>query len=350
MKVLVCSTKESMLHTRGSNHPEFVFFPEKNIEKIESMFDEVIWNETGRQFTTEELKEKVKDVDAIITCWGSNQITKEIVDAAPNLKIVAHLAGSVARIVSEELYDRGVKVIGANDTHFSESVAEGALAYMLLSLRKMDFVAKTVKAHKEEGWAITRVNPEKRGIMDRTIGLVSFGAIAEHLARMLQPFHVKIKVYSRSISDEKLKQYNMERASLEEIFSTCDIISIHTAWNKYTENMISKELLQMIKKDALLVNTARGKVIDEPAMIEELKTGRFNAVLDVFWKEPHPYEEGGLYDLDNVIIMPHMGGPTMDRYPWITSDILDEIYGYLTENKPLKSEIPKERGLTMTIS
>ena len=350
MKVLVCSTKESMLNTRGATNPEFVFFPEKNIKKIESKFDEVIWNETGRKFTDEELIEKIKDVDAVITCWGSNKLTKEILDHAKNLKIVAHMAGSVAPIVSEELYDKGIKVIGANDDQFSESVAEGALAYMMMSLRKLDKVARVMKDEKEEGWETIRKDPEYRGIMDRTIGIVSFGAIAEHLVRMLQPFHVKIKVYSRSISDEKLKQYNMERASLEEIFSTCDIISIHTAWNKHTENMISKDLLKMIKKDALLVNTARGKVIDEPAMIEELKTGRFYAVLDVFWKEPHPYEAGGLYDLDNVIIVPHKGGPTTDRYPWIADAIIDEVYDYLAEGKPLKREIKKEKGLAMTIS
>lgn len=349
MKVLVCSDKQTLVARRGITSPEFNFFNEANIKKIESKFDEVIWNETGRQFTKEELIERVKDVDAIITCWGSNQLTKEIVDNAPKLKIVAHMAGSVARIVSEELYDKGVKVIGANDVQFSESVAEGALAYMLLSLRRLELITRKVKDGKEEGWKQCKEFP-KRGIMDRTIGIVSFGAIAEHLVRMLQPFHCKIKVYSRTISDEKLKQYNMERASLEEIFSTCDIISIHTAWNKHTENMISKELLQMIKKDALLVNTARGKVIDEPAMIEELKTGRFNAVLDVFWKEPHPYEAGGLYDLDNVIIIPHEGGPTPDRYPWIADSIIDEVYDYLTEGKPLKSEISKEKGLSMTIS
>ena len=251
--------------------------------------------------------------------------------------------------IDQELYEKGVKVIGANDVQFSESVAEGALAYILMSLRKLDWVTRTTKSGKEDGWRACKGIP-KRGIMDRTIGLVSFGAIAEHLAKMLQPFHCKIKVYSRTISDEKLRKYNMERASLEEIFSTCDIISIHTAWNKHTENMISKELLSMIKPGALLVNTARGKVIDEPAMIKELKTGRFNAVLDVFWTEPHPYEVGGLYDLDNVIIVPHEGGPTHDRYPWIADSIIDEVYDYLTEGKPLKSEITKEKGLSMTIS
>ena len=85
-------------------------------------------------------------------------------------------------------------------------------------------------------------------------------------------------------------------------------------------------------------------------MIEELKTGRFKAILDVFWKEPHPYVEGELYDLDNVIIIPHKGGPTVDRYPWSANDIMDEVYEYLVENKPLRSEIPKERGLSMTTS
>lgn len=348
MKVLVCSDKNTLFAKGGNPNPEFNFFSEENVKLIESKFDEVIWNETGRQFTTEELIERVKDVDAIITCWGSNKLTEEILKHAPKLKIVAHMAGSVAPIVSEALYDRGIKVIGANDNQFSESVAEGAIAYMMLSLRRMYQTVKACKDNKEEGWKEARLHP-KRGLMDRTIGIVSYGAIADHLARMLQPFHPTIKVYSRSISDEKLKQYNMQRASLEEIFSTCDIISIHTAWNKYTENMISKDLLKMIKKDALLINTARGKVIDEPAMIEELKTGRFNAVLDVFWEEPHPYEAGGLYDLDNVIIMPHQGGPTSDRYRWIAKTIINDVYDYLTEGKPLKYEIPKEKGLYMTI-
>ena len=165
---------------------------------------------------------------------------------------------------------------------------------------------------------------------------------------MLQPFRCRIKVYSRTITDEKLKKYNLERASLEEIFSTCDIVSLHTAWNKHTENMINEDLLKLLKKGAVLINTARGKIIDEPALIRELKTKRFSAALDVYWQEPLP-SDSELYDLDNVLLMPHRGGPTPDRYAYISSELIDEVYNYLESGAPLKNEITRERALSMTL-
>ena len=119
MKILVCS---HMVILNRSDNPEFQFFPEENIKKIESKFD-VVWNDLDRQFTKEELIDRISDCDAILTCWGSNKIDKDIVDAAPKLKVMAHLAGSVASFASEELYDREIRVIGANDKHFAESVA-----------------------------------------------------------------------------------------------------------------------------------------------------------------------------------------------------------------------------------
>lgn len=342
MKALVCSDLSTILNRREGE--EFKFFPKEIIKKIESKFD-VIWNDTGRQFTKEELIERVKDVDAVFTCWESNKFDKEILEHAPNLKIIAHLAGSLAPFVSEEVYDRGIKTIGANDMHFAESVAEAAILYSLICLRQIPLIQKNIRNDKDGAWY--KVDAV-RGLLGKTVGIVSYGAIADHFARMLQPFHCKIKVYSRSISDEKLNQYKMERASLEEIFSTCDVISVHTAWNKYTENMVSKELLKMIKPNAVLVNTARGKVIDEPALIEELKTGRFKAALDVFWTEPLE-RSSELFDLENAFLMPHCGGPTPDLYPLITSDLIDEVYDYLTKGEPLKSEIKREKALSMTL-
>ena len=350
MKALVTSDRASVLN-KGHNNPEFQFFPEENIKKIEDLFDEVIWNETGRDFTEEEFLEKVRDVDAIFTCSSRNKIDKKVLDNAPKLKIVAYLMGSVAHLVTEDVYDAGVKVIGTNDGIFAESVAEAALLYILMSNRCVKNVLDTINnIGGEDGWTAARKIVYRRGLMNRTVGLVSFGAVAEHLARMLQPFHVKIKVCDiKKISEEKMKMYNMQSASLEEIFSTCDIISLHTAWTKQTEGMITRELISIIRDNALLVNTARGMIVDEPALIAELKTGRFRAVLDVTINEPPEYEKGGLYDLPNVILMPHHGGPTADRYPFIAEEMIDEVYGYLKEGKPLHNEITKDRLRTMTI-
>ena len=345
MKVLVCSPLSTTLNGRVKGKPEFYFFPEENIKKIENTFDEVIWNDTDAKFSKEELIEKVKDVDAIITCWNSNLIDKEVLDNAPKLKIIAHMAGTVAPFVTEDVYDRGILVIGANDREFSESVAEGALAYTLCKLRRLDEIARILREEKKDGW---RKFNDYRGLIDKTVGIVSFGAIAEYFVKMLQPFHCKIKVYSRSISEEKLQKYHMERASLEEIFSTCDVISVHTAWNPYTEKMINKDLIKMMKDNALIVNTARGAVIDEEALTEELKTGRIMAALDVFYPNEPPLSDNPLYTLDNVFVIDHRGGPTPDRYRFIASSIIDDVYNFLKDGTIPDNVILKERAFSMT--
>lgn len=345
-KVLMCSDLDTVLN--HEKNPEFQFFPKENIEKLESMF-EVVWNKTGRPFTQEELIEIMPDIDAVFTCWQSNQFDEKILQHAPKLKILAHLAGSVTPFVSPELYDRGIQVIGANDGHFAESVAEAALTYSIVGLRRMKEIILHIDKDREEGWMYGKVL-EKRGLFDRTVGLVSFGAVARHFARLLQPFHCKIKVFDiKPIAPEVLEEFGMEQVSLEELFSTCDVISLHTPWTPETENMVDRRMLSLIKKDALLVNTARGKLIDEPALIEELKTGRFSAALDVYWQEPLP-SGSGLYDLPNVMLMPHIGGPTRDRLPVIASDLMEEVYDYLYNGKPLKNVIGKKRGLGMTMN
>lgn len=346
MKALVCSDLSTILNGRvKGNKPEFQFFPPENIERIESLFDEVIWNTTGRAFTKEEVIERIGDCDALLTCWGSVTVDKEILDNAPKLKIIAHMAGSVASIVTPEVYERGILVIGANDREFSESVAEGALAYTLTKLRRLDETARLLPKEKGAAWHKLF---ESRGLYDRTVGIVSFGAIAEYFVKLLQPFHCNIKVYSRSIADEKLEKYHMTRASLEEIFSTCDVISIHTAWNAQTEGMINKELISMMKDNALIVNTARGAVIDEEALTEELKTGRIQAALDVFYPNEPPLDDNPLWNMDNVLMVDHRGGPTPDRYPYIGKSITLDVYNYLKDGTIPDNVIPESRALSMT--
>ncbi len=268
---------------------------------------------------------------------------KDVLDCAPNLKMIAHTAGTVAVIVNEDVYDRGITVIGANEREFSESVAEGALAMALTRYKNID-----TKLRHDVDSSLPCPDGETKSIFGCTFGIVSYGAIASHLARMLQPFGCKILVYSRNIADEELQKYNMQRASLEEIFKESDIISLHTAWNKHTENMISADLIRSMKDGALLINTARGKIVYEPALVEELKTGRIQAALDVLWHEP-PLPESELWDLPNVFITDHRGGPTPDRYKFIASNIIDDVYNFLKDGTMPTNIIKKEKALSMSI-
>ena len=310
------------------------FWSEEIAERINAMGD-VWWNPKDEKMTKEELLEVCGDADVILTGWASPQINRDIVQKAEQLKMIVHVGGSVAGYLCPEVYERGIKVIGGNN-FFAESVAEGTIAYILASLREIPYFS--YKLQKEKQFLIGSYN---EGLLGKTIGIVSYGAISQYLVKMLQVFRVKIKVYSRSISQEEVDKYHMQRADLPEIFSTCDIVSIHTALNEHTYHMIDSKLLSKLKEGSLFVNTARGAVVDEDDLIRELKTGRFKAVIDVFEHEPFP-DDSGWYDLDNVILMPHMGGPTVDRRKYITNDLMQEAYAYLTRGEP-RNEMTFER-------
>jgi phosphoglycerate dehydrogenase-like enzyme len=245
------------------------------------------------------------------------------------------------------MFDRGIRVICGNE-FFAESVAEGCIAYMLSALRMIPDQATALKNEKRWKGANGQL-VEDRGLLNKTVGIVSFGAISKYLVEMLQVFHCKIKLYSRRPLDEEYcRAKNIEQASMEEIFSTCDIISIQTAYNEHTHHMINRDLLKLIKPGALFLNTSRGKVIDELALIEELKDGRFTAFLDVYDQEP-PAPENELFNLPNVYMMPHRGGPTIDRRPVIAENLFREAYAYVNDpTSPLRDEITREKAATMT--
>ena len=315
------------------------FIP-KETEKILESIGEVIWNRTDRNFTKEELKEKVAGADVCLTGWGHVQFDADVVEVAGQLKLIAHTGGSVAPLVSDCLYDKGIRVISGNKI-FAESVAEGTIGYILSSLRDIPYYSYDMK---NGGWATKGYYNE--GLLDQTVGLVGFGMVAKYLVRMLNPFRVKIKTYDPYIKDETLIEYGVEKASLEEIFSTCKIISIHAPRKPETYHMIDRKLLEMIPNSSLLVNTARGNIIDEAALVELLQERRFKTVLDVYEIEPLP-PDSVLRKLDNVILMPHMAGPTVDRRKFVTIALIDDIKNFFNGRK-LEHEISREYAMSMT--
>lgn len=333
MKILVTSPRT------GDNTEIFdSFYPKEVQEKLYAL-GEVYFNDTDHFFSKEELMVRIQDKDIIFTGWDTPCLDKEVLDCAKKLRLIAHTGGTIA-LVDPIAYENGITVLSGN-TLYAESVAESVIAYALTALRR---IPDYCNATKNGGWNDTI--PVWEGLLDQKIGIVGYGMTTRYLLNFLKPFRPEIFVYSSHISDEELKVHGMKRATLEEIFSECKIVTIHSAMNEKNRNMISRELLSLLKSDSLLINTARGGLIDEEAMTELLGAGRFRAVLDVFCQEPLP-EKHPLRNMENVYVVPHRAGPTYDRRKFVTRALIEDVKNW--ENKlPMKTEISSSYAGFMT--
>ena len=316
------------------------FMTEEARAYLEERF-EVSYFPLDRQIKPEEIALYAKDADVLMTGWGHPMIDSGALEGT-SIKLIAHTGGSVADYVAQDVFEKGIKVISGNDL-YAESVAEGVIGYMLLGLRKMvDYIEDTRAGY----WHSERCAPSM-GLLGQTVGLIGMGAITKNLIAMLKPFGVKLKLYSGYPIDQAyLAQNNAVQASIEEIFSTCKVVSIHSALNERTKGMIGKEHFDLLQDGAIFLNTARGAIIREEEMIEALKEDRFMAVLDVYCKEP-PEPDNPLRHMKNVYCMPHQGGPTIDRTPIVTMRLADDILGF-AEGQPLRYEIAAEYAKRMT--
>lgn len=315
------------------------FYTERSIKAVEAC-GEIVWNPYDRHLTEEELIELAQDCEIIMTGWGTPKMNSDTVKKLPNLKMIAHTAGSIAYQFAPEIYDEGVQIIGANDV-FARSVAEATLAYTFCGLRRIEDMANVLRAGQ---WK-TEDRGDK-GLFYKKVGIVGFGAIARHFLELIRWFKCDVMIYSSHLSNEEAAKYGGRIATLEEIFSQCDVVSIHSSMNPKTAGMVTRELLAMLRPDSLLVNTARGGVIDEPAMFEMLMEGRFRAVLDVYAEEP-PRLDNPIRQCKNALLLPHVGGPTIDMREVCVLELAEDFLRY-QKGEPMVLEIPKEQAMRMT--
>lgn len=319
------------------------FLDAGSIKLLEDNFD-VVYNDTGKNYNQEQLAEAIKDVDVLITGWGFASCIDGPLHNNTSLKMIAHTAGSVGDLVDTEAYDKGITIVSGNKL-FAESVAEGTIAYMMAALRK---IPTEVYGLKEGLWRHPEV-PATKGLLDREIGIIGYGMISQNLMKMLQVFRCKFKIFSQFPMDEEfLKSVNATKVdTLEEIFSTCSIVSLHSALNEKTKGLIGKEHFNLLPEGALFVNTARGAIIRQKEMEEFLvERPDVTAILDVYSPEP-PEADNVMRSLKNVYLMPHRGGPTNDRYPHIGRKVVEDII-HFAKGEPLELEITREYASRMT--
>ena len=303
---------------------------------------EVVFNDTGHHALDKAmLIEHIAGVDVLLSGWGTARVDSDVLARADRLTVHAHTGGSLAPYVSGEEYARGIHVLSGNDW-YAKSVAEGCLCYTLMGLRRtVDYVL----AMRQGGW---RPAPDRtEGLIGKKVGIVGYGAIARYYAALLRWFGVDLRIYSRHMSDAELTASGGRRASMEEIFAQCDVISLHSALNEESRGMITADLLASIKPGALFVNTARAALVDDAALQREVLGGRFTAVLDVYVEEP--LAGASIYrTLPNVIAFPHIAGPTFDMRERVVLELLDDVLR-IERGEAAHNLIPYEHAIRMTV-
>ncbi|MBQ9784085.1 MAG: hydroxyacid dehydrogenase [Clostridia bacterium] len=305
---------------------------------------EVVYNTLGRQYTQTELKAALGGVDVVVTGWGTPGITGDVLDGCDSLKLVAHTGGSVADLVDVTTYEKGITVICGNKM-FAESVAEGTIAYMMSMLRH---IPDYVYSIRNGGWSRGQIEWTD-GLFGRTIGILGVGAIARNVMEMLKPFRCKFLVWddNYTVDPDYLAGVNARQTTLDEVLTSCSIVSLHASMTPASFGLIGKREFMMMQQNALFINTARGAIVRQNEMIEALQERPdLRAVLDVFEVEPVELDSP-LRSMQNVYLMPHMAGPTTDHRAAIGRAILADIRSF-AEGGELKHEIGCAAASRMT--
>ncbi|MEV0092135.1 hydroxyacid dehydrogenase [Streptomyces sp. NPDC050738] len=264
------------------------------------------------------------EAEVLFTCWGATPLTPQVLAAAPRLKAVVHAAGSVKHHITEACWERGLSVSSAAGAN-ALPVAEYTLATILLAGKRVLHSAHVYREtrgghdwHQEMGGA---------GNYLRTVGIVGASRIGRRVIELLAPFDLRVLLYDPYVTPAEAARLGAESVTLDALCTRSDVVSVHAPQLPATHHMIGSRQLALMRAGATLINTARGSLIDEPALLQELVTGRLHAVLDVTDPEL-PSPASPLYDLPNVLLTPHVAGSLGNELYRMTDQALDELERY----------------------
>lgn len=297
----------------GKNMPEL-------FECLEAAGYEVVRNTTGGILEKEQMKALISDCVGIIV--GVDPLDAEVLAAAPKLRAISKYGVGVDNIDLDYCKDHGITVsraVGAN----SEAVADYAVALMLAVARRVPMIDRKCR---ELNWGKITT----RDVSHATLGLFGLGAIGKNVARRAQGFGMKVMAYDPYWPEDFARENSIERANAEAIFQQADFISLHLPLTPETEGFVGERELSMMKPTAILINTARGGLVDEKALLRALKENRiYGAGLDAFAHEPP--EDDAWFSLDNVVLGSHCAastiGATENMGRMATENIIRDLKG-----------------------
>ncbi|MFD9700742.1 hydroxyacid dehydrogenase [Lentzea sp. NPDC059081] len=274
---------------------------------------------------------RLPDVDLLVTGWGCPPITAEVLARLPRLRAIVHTAGSVRGFVTDACWERGIAVSSAAQAN-ALPVAEYTLAMILLSGKRVLERAREYRASRRT--AVYDV-PASVGNHGATIGILSASLIGRRVIELLRPHDFHVLVHDPFVTEVD----GAESVGITELFRRSDVVSVHTPLLPETRGLVSGELLASMRDDAVLINTARGAVVDQDALAAEV--GRIRAVLDVTDPEVLPADHP-LWRSDAVLITPHLAGSQGNEWVRLGRHAVEEV-GRWVAGEPFATPVPADR-------
>lgn len=312
---------------------QFLFKPASTVgfEELMEKYD-VLMPEEGFRLDGDSLKSLPTDV-TILVCEFTIPITREVIDYFPNLKLIANYAVGFNNIDVAYANSKGI-VVSNTPQAVVQSTAELTMGLLLSVSRRVSEWDRQMRAQRssEKGGLHGGMGTDLKG---RKAGIIGYGNIGKAVGRMMQAFGVEV-VYNKRhpLTPEEERSLGVTYATQEEIFRTCDIVSLHTPYTTESHHLVNAHTLSLMKPTAILLNAARGRVIDEASLVQALKEKRiFGAGLDVFEHDDHPLDE--LYDLPNVTMTPHVGTQTTEARIDMARELSNNVLGFLLGDRPV---------------
>ncbi|KKB40217.1 D-3-phosphoglycerate dehydrogenase [Bacillus thermotolerans] len=288
-------------------------YNESGLLELKQHFGEITyrcWKENGRAYEEEELISLLKETKAEGIIVELDKVTERVLAETPKLAFIGACRGMPSNVDVEAATKREIPVFftpGRNAQAVAEMFVGNLIALYRHTIQSSEWL-------KQENWKDdylqAYVKFKGNEVAGKTIGMVGFGAVGQRIAAVLEGFGCAIQYYDPYVESEDPRY---KRLSLEEVFSTSDVVSIHLPRTDETVGMINETYLSLMKEDAVLVNTSRAVVVDREALFHTLKAGRIRgAILDVFYHEPPDESDYELIKLPNVLATPHLAGASYE--------------------------------------
>ncbi|MBN1300361.1 MAG: D-glycerate dehydrogenase [Melioribacteraceae bacterium] len=304
--------------------------PEVAINLLKKNKFEILQPISDKPISKNRLKLLAEQADGILSLL-TDRIDKELINSLQRCKVIANFAVGYNNIDIIAASEKGIIVTNTPGV-LTDSTADLTIALMLNTTRRISESEKFLRDGKFTGW-----KPDLllgRELKNKILGIIGAGAIGQAVGERALSFGLKIIYYNRSPKREFERKTRSKKVSLNTLLKTSDIISIHLPLSDETKNLLSKEKLELLKRDAVIINTSRGEILDEQHMIKMLESNRiYSAGLDVFHNEPDINPR--LLKMRNVIVLPHVGSATVETRNAMAELAAKNIINVLKGRKPL---------------